>query len=695
MKNVRLFGKKTGKGLIIFSALILLNVFITPSATPAANQVRMAIFNFVALSMEASGYGTAATNMLGDSLKAHPSNSVMDRKDLEAFLYLNDYQQDDRIENAVSVGTRLGVNAVIVGNVQKKGTWIIVNCQVVLIEQKKIILNTRVGAQGEAGLSVEIRKLAGQINEAFDKYALTASDEPLKAPVNIQIRSGNRQIYVSWEDPADTNADGYDIFRSHSKEGPFAKIGQVQQREYLDKDLERSTAYHYRIKSFTHTGRQSGFTDIITGEAVLTPNPPVILRAESLVKGVQLTWAPSPIASEDPLILMGYKLFRADSEKGPFREAADLTRNDLDASANTSLDKALRVTSKGVSNLTGANLGISGNRPIEKASRVTYVDTNLKDGQEAYYRLTVYNEKKIESGFSSTIKGAAIPVVSGLTAQGGLVREIRLVWNAIDASYLRGYDIYRSTKENGDFVRIRKLEKSGEGESEVRYTDRDALGDNLRYYYRVSAYDDTDQQTAPSAVVSAVTKPRPVRPAGLKGEPLKVKAVPLSWQANPEKDVVAYHVHRREGTDGRFSAVAKVPGGETRHQDKELKDGVAYGYKIQAEDKGGILSDFSEEIHVSTKPRPKSPAGLTGHYRNGSVELAWRPNDASDIAYYKVYEKTFWRIEAVAGLDQIVTHSVTFNAKLGKGDIKTYLVTAVDRDGLESDHSPEMIVMGH
>jgi fibronectin type 3 domain-containing protein len=113
---------------------------------------------------------------------------------------------------------------------------------------------------------------------------LTSSDEPLKPPVNIQKRSGNRQIYLSWEDPPNTNADGYDIFRSSTKEGPFAKIGQVQQREYLDKDLERSSTYHYKIKSFTKSGLQSGFTDVIAGETALTPNPPVIIKVESRVK---------------------------------------------------------------------------------------------------------------------------------------------------------------------------------------------------------------------------------------------------------------------------------------------------------------------------------------------------------------------------------------------------------------------------
>lgn len=667
MKGKSPFLKKARKQLAFFWGLLLLTVLFMPQTVSAMKQARVAIFNFVVLNMAASGYGTTVTNMLGDSLKADPSNSVVDRKDLEAFLHLNDYRQDDRVENAVKVGTGLGVNVMIVGNVEKRGSWIIMNCQTVLVEQKKVIFSTRIGAQGDAGLAVEIRKLAGSINEAIAKHVSTPSDEPLKAPVNIQKRPGNRQIYLSWEDPPNTNADGYDIYRSNAKEGLFAKIAQVHQREHLDKDLERSATYYYKIKSFTNSGLQSGFTEVIVGKTALTPNPPVILKAESRVKGVQLIWAPSPIAGDDPLKLAGYKLFRANSERGPYREAADLTGSDLGVSTENLLDTTLRMT---------------------------YVDGNLADGEEVYYRITAYNEKKIESGFSSVIKGVTIPVISGLSARGGMVRQISLFWNAIDSPYLKGYGIYRSTKEEGDYTQIGKLERSLQTQAKIQYEDREGLGDNLRYYYRVTAYDDTDRQTVQSPVVSALTKPRPVTPAGLKGESLKVKEVTLIWQANPEKDIVAYHIYRREGTNGQFSAVANIRSGDTRYQDRNLKDGISYGYRIQAEDKDGVLSDFSEEISVSTKPRPNSPTGLTGTYRNGNVELAWKPGGESDIAYYKIYEKTFWRVEAVPGLDNVTSPFVIFKTTLDRGKTKTYLITVVDRDSLESDYSPEIVVTG-
>jgi len=667
MKNLRLFRINPGGKKALFLGLLLLGLISQPLSAHAMTQVKIAVFNFVTLNMEASGYGTTVTNMLGDVFKVKPLYAVMDRKDLEAFLSMSDCQQDDKAENAINVGTSLSLNAVIVGNVEKKGTVIIVNCRVVSVEQKKVIFNTRIGGQGDSGLASEIKKLAGLIDDAVSKHILNATDNQLKPPVNMTNRPGDRQIYLSWEDPPDVKADGYDIFSSKTAEGPFAKVGQVHQREFLDKDLERNATYFYKIKAFTNSGLQSSFTDVISGVTTLTPNPPVILKAESRVRGVQLTWAPSPIPSDDPLGSRGYKLYRAAKEQGPFREVADLK---------------------------GIDLGVAADAPIDKVLKVTYADKNFRDGERAYYRLTVYNEKKMESGFSSTVKGEAIPVISGFSVQGNLVREIRLVWNAINSPYLSGYNIYRNTRQEGNYTRIKKLASSGETEAKVQYADRDGLGDNLRYYYRVTAYDDMDQQTAATSVLSAVTKPKPVKPSGLRGESLKVKTVPLSWQANPEKDIVAYHVYRQEGPNGRFSNVATVRGVDTGYQDKGLKDGVSYDYKIQAEDKDALLSDFSDIVRVTTKSVPKSPEGLAGDYRNGSVELTWKPGSEPDIAYYKVYEKSFWKADVVAGMDRITSTSASLKTVIDKGKKKTYLVTAVNKDGLESSYSPEIIITG-
>jgi TolB-like protein len=151
-----------------FLAVICLLFSICPSVAFAApSQVRISVFNFGTVNLEASGLGATVTNQLINLLGEDSSLTMLDRKELEAFLSMNDLQQNDQIDNVVNIGTRLGLNVVVVGSVEKKGSVIMVLCKAVQIEQKKAILSVRVAAVGEAGLAGEMRKLSLQVRNAI------------------------------------------------------------------------------------------------------------------------------------------------------------------------------------------------------------------------------------------------------------------------------------------------------------------------------------------------------------------------------------------------------------------------------------------------------------------------------------------------------------------------------------------------
>ena len=53
------------------------------------------------------------------------------------FRFANDLQQNDRMENVIHIGTNMGLNFVIAGSVENKGTMIVTNCKVIGIEKMK------------------------------------------------------------------------------------------------------------------------------------------------------------------------------------------------------------------------------------------------------------------------------------------------------------------------------------------------------------------------------------------------------------------------------------------------------------------------------------------------------------------------------------------------------------------------------
>ena len=86
-------------------SFLIIMIFCSVTMAHALPQVRISVFNFATMNMESSGYGTTVTNILVHSLKTDPSLDMLDRKELEAFLSLNDLQQDDRLENVVNIGS--------------------------------------------------------------------------------------------------------------------------------------------------------------------------------------------------------------------------------------------------------------------------------------------------------------------------------------------------------------------------------------------------------------------------------------------------------------------------------------------------------------------------------------------------------------------------------------------------------------
>lgn len=146
----------------------------TPLDSPAANYspsndgpVNVAVFHFTPLSMDASHYGITVTNALINAPKMQSTFSVLGRKDLEIFLSANNLQQNDKVDNMVEVGTRLGMNFVIAGSVIKRGSRIITSYKVVSVSRRAVIYTNQFTSAGEAELSNNIAKMSDAIIAAI------------------------------------------------------------------------------------------------------------------------------------------------------------------------------------------------------------------------------------------------------------------------------------------------------------------------------------------------------------------------------------------------------------------------------------------------------------------------------------------------------------------------------------------------
>lgn len=743
----------------ILSAILLFLIIFTEAGMIHAGEYKLSVFNFGTVNFEASGLGTSVTNALIGALKTNPFLSIIDRKDLETFLNLNDLQQNDQLDNVVHIGSRLGLDFIVVGAVSKRGSAININCSLIQIDKKKEVYSTRVTASGESTLTAEVGKLGStlievltQTNSVEQGPSGDGGDATTGAPDNCQGIPGNKKITIRWQSIPGFAAAGYEVYRALNQNGPFALLGQTDKTEYYDQNVENNITYYYKARAYDKLSRLSGFTPVVSARTDFAPNAPIILKTEGRSKSILIVWAPNPSESQDTSRLVGYKIYRADSEDGPYLEANKLLLNDVAENGD---------------------------------GKIHYRATGLPDGHTFFYRLAAFNEKGIESELCYPVKGTTFPVITAINTVSNLIREVKLRWTGIQSPFLVAYNIYRSTKSDGGFVKIKKINAS-DSSNQYEYADIEGLGDKTTYYYYLTAEDDLGVETSPSPVkiavtrdippqpekfmarsalvkkveltwqaakqeevegyliywsmeregqytllkkisgrdnnsfvddsrgfeqlsdgktyyyrlsaynkvdaeskpaqANATTKPRPKKPAGLKGTSSKIKEVPLAWQANPEKDISLYYIYRATGDSDSFSGIGEAK--TSPYTDKNLKDGVTYRYRIQAKDNDGLLSDHSDVISVTTKPKPKSPENLQGKYEAGKAELTWSPNKETDISHYVVYEKVFMGVEKIA---EAKTTNYS-DGSIVKGKNKNYVVSAVDKSGLESEVSAELTV---
>jgi fibronectin type 3 domain-containing protein/TolB-like protein len=653
------------------ATIIFLLLICPPIALSAATQVRLSVFNFGVANMEASGLGTTVTNTLIDVLAEDSTLTILDRKELESFLSMNDLQQNDQIDNVVNIGTRLGLNVIVVGNVEKKGAIVRVQCKAIQVDQKQTILNTKVSAIGDTALNNELKKLSKQIRTAITEQSSKTKNVAVLTvgvPLDISMRPGNSSIHLLWGVPSGSAVAGYEIFRATSETGPFARLGQVAKTEYIDEGVDKNTSYFYKIRAFNERGIQSDFSSVIEAKTAITPGSPVILKTEGRVKSICLLWSPGP-SSGDPLRLKGYRLYRAKKEQGPYKE---------------------------VVNLHSANLG-EATAALDRLLKVSYQDKGLGDGEEYYYRITAYNEGDLESEFSRSVKGMTTPEVGSVVAEGDKIREIHLSWQPIDTPFIRGYYIYRSASEKEGFVRIKRLEAPSSRDRRIEYEDREGLGDLIRYYYRVSAIEEGDIETSPSAVVSAITKGKPAMPEGLKAEGGQVKKVDLSWTASTADDVEGYRIYGAREGEGELVLLKTLSGrqiyrytDESRGYGNNLEDGTTYRYRLTTYNRVDLESEPSQAVTARTKPRPQKVSGLQGDSAKArAVPLRWSANQEKDIVQYHLYRAgesgDFSRIAKLP--------ETAYSDRDVKDDtLYRYRVQAEDTDGLIGDFSETILL---
>ena len=126
---------------------------------------------------------------------------------------------------------------------------------------------------------------------------VTAPAAPTALAYDIN-QSGDGQIYLTWEAPADDDLASYTIYRDANNSGSFTVVNTITETFYLDSDLDYAITYTYKVTASDGDGNESAFSNTVSlaPSNRFSPDTPLGLeiKAHNITAeyrtDVELTW---------------------------------------------------------------------------------------------------------------------------------------------------------------------------------------------------------------------------------------------------------------------------------------------------------------------------------------------------------------------------------------------------------------------
>jgi fibronectin type 3 domain-containing protein len=394
----------------------------------------------------------------------------------------------------------------------------------------------------------------GNASDLSAEVVATPRDaEPPSAVTNLSAEVDDLVVTISWTASSSTDVVTYQVYRSTSPgaSDQLAEVGQTTP-SYVDSSVATGNKYYYRVTARDGSGNLSDFSGEVSARVdTQAPAIPASLSASGGDQRVDLAWA----ANTEP-DLASYRIFRG-----------------LESPPSALIN-------------------------IVAAGTETFADLGLAQGVTYFYRITAIDSTGNESGFSDEASAStdeldlqAPAAPTSLAATGGDER-VDLAWATNAESDLASYRVYRgltptpTTPVSTVTAGTQILADTG-------------LTQGVTYFYRITAFDNSDNESGFSNEVSATTgdTQAPTIPAGLTASSQDGR-VALTWLANSETDLAEYLLLRGTSIDPT-TPLTTVAKGTQQFNDTGLTNGITYHYRIRARDTSANLSDFSPSVSAT------------------------------------------------------------------------------------------------
>ena len=280
-------------------------------------------------------------------------------------------------------------------------------------------------------VSVDSANLFNYLDYPVTAKLVKTKPSPSKPTGVKAVSETSTRVKVSWN--AVSGANGYEVSRAESANGPFVVLGSVSETSRACPGLVSGKMYFFRVRSYiTQNGLKyfSAYSTVVSAVPQL-PAPSSLKVSTKATTSITLSWNAVSGAS-------GYEVYRATSSNGTYSKLGEVT-----------------TTSRKC--------------------------PGLSSGKKYFFKVRAFvtiNGTKYFGAYSSVVSDVTLLAAPTVKISATTTTSITLSWNAVSGA--TGYEAYRSTSANGTFSKM----------GEVTTTSRKCPGLTSRktYYFKVRAF---------------------------------------------------------------------------------------------------------------------------------------------------------------------------------------------------------------
>ena len=279
---------------------------------------------------------------------------------------------------------------------------------------------------------------------------------------------------------------------------------------------------------------------------------------------------------------------------------------------------------------------------IESGSTLLYKDASVQPNNTYTYKIRPYQVRERDTAgrpvqysygdWSDSVSATPVfPAVASIAVKSVDYQTLEITWGSVNGA--AGYQVYRSTSENGSYKKIATL-SSG---TSVNYQDS-GRKPGVTCYYKVRPYCVVNGQTVEgpdSPVKSGKTKMGKV--SGVKTESASYTSVLIRW--DKVAGASGYKVYYSTSKDSGYKTLKTTS--STSYKHKKLTTGKTYYYKVRAyKTVNGkkVYGDYSKAVKAKVAPAVVVAEKSATTYN--SVTLSWKKiSGASGYAVYRAESK--------------------------------------------------------